>query len=156
MSDVRTAVRAEPDSETYRTVRRTWIAHSIAEDNRDLPGLIATLVPDCVYEMPQIGRQWEGHEGARRFYTELLTAFPDVTFDLTHIVIGPQGVWEEARVEATHEADWQGLAASGERVEFEVLIYFPWVPEAEKFAGERVWVFGLSQGFEGRSAEDVS
>ena len=99
-------IRREPDD--YDAIRELWKKHSIAEDARDLPGLISTLTPDCVYELAQTGRRWEGHEGATRFYTELLTAFPDIHFDLTDIVIGPQGVCEEARVTGTHKARWVG------------------------------------------------
>ena len=80
----------------------------IAEDNRDLPGLISTLTEDCVYELVQTGHRWEGHEGAARFYGGLLGAFPDIDFQLTDIVIGPQGVCEEADVTGTHEAEWLG------------------------------------------------
>ena len=35
------------------------------------------------------GQRWEGHEGARQFYTSFLGAFPDVKFNLMEIVIGP-------------------------------------------------------------------
>ena len=92
-------LRRDLDQAEYDEIRELWKAHSIAEDNRDLPGLIATLTDDCVYELVQTGERWEGHEGAARFYTQLLTAFPDVKFMLTDIVIGPQGVVEQADVE---------------------------------------------------------
>ena len=105
--------RREITPELYTEIRELYKTHSIAEDARDLPGLISTLTPDCVYELVQSGHRWEGHEGAARFYTELLTAFPDIRFDLTDIVIGPQGVCEEADVSATHAATWLGVAADG-------------------------------------------
>lgn len=82
-------LRRKMDADEYKLIRQEWINHSIAEDSRDIPGLISTLTPDCVYELPQTGHRWEGHEGATRFYTELLTAFPDVHFDLQNIVLGP-------------------------------------------------------------------
>ena len=91
-------LRRPVDVDEYAEIRELWKTHSIAEDNRDLPGLISTLTEDCVYEVMGTGARWEGHEGATRFYTELLTAFPDIHFDLEYIVIGPQGVCEEARV----------------------------------------------------------
>ena len=91
-------LRRDLDQAEYDEIRELWKAHSIAEDNRDLPGLIATLTDDCVYELVQTEERWEGHEGAARFYTQLLTAFPDVKFMLTDIVIGPQGVVEQADV----------------------------------------------------------
>ena len=68
--------RREVTPELYRDVRELYKKHSLAEDARDLEGLISTLTPDCVYELVQTGHRWEGHDGARRFYTELLTAFP--------------------------------------------------------------------------------
>ncbi len=123
----------------YDEIRELWKKHSIAEDNRDLPGLISTLTEDCVYELAQSGHRWEGHEGAARFYTELLTAFPDIHFDLTDIVIGPQGVCEEARVTATHEARWLDYDPTGEKLAWRVVIFFPWDPERKLFRGEKVF-----------------
>lgn len=135
---VRDQLRREIDPAEYRAIRELWKKHSIAEDARDLPGLIATLTEDCVYEVFPGGHQWVGHEGATAFYTELLTAFPDVHFELTNIVIGPQGVFEEARVTATHRGVWLGQAPTGEHIEFTVVILFPWNPERQLFTGERV------------------
>jgi ketosteroid isomerase-like protein len=79
------------DPDEYRAIRQLWIAHSIAEDSRDIPGLMATLTEDCVYTVVNKGVDWHGKAGATQFYTQLLTAFPDIHFDLQNIVIGPQG-----------------------------------------------------------------
>ncbi|HET8556995.1 MAG TPA: nuclear transport factor 2 family protein [Gaiellaceae bacterium] len=139
--------RREVTPELYREVRELYKKHSIAEDARDLDGLISTLTADCVYELVESGHRWEGHDGARRFYTELLTAFPDIRFDLTDIVIGPQGVCEEADVSATQRAPWldtpPGTPPSGEPLEWKVVIWFPWDPERRLFRGEKVYVSGL-------------
>jgi len=135
--------RREVTPELYRDVRELYKKHSIAEDARDLEGLMSTLTPECVYELVQTGHRWEGHDGARRFYTELLTAFPDIVFSLTDIVIGPQGVCEEADVSATHVAPWLGIEPTGELVEWKVVIWFPWDPEDRLFRGERVYVSGI-------------
>ncbi len=142
--DVRALVKMPVDPKEYDAIRAEWTRHSIAEDARDIPGLVATLAPDCVYEVPQRGRRWEGHEGATRFYEELLAAFPDVHFALTNIVIGPQGVYEEALATGTHKKEWLGFAPSGGHVEFRVIIHFPWDPDCKKFRGERVF-FDLGQ-----------
>ena len=136
-------LRADPSPEEHEAIRALWKRHSIAEDERDLPGLISTLTDDCVYELVQTGHRWEGHEGATRFYTGLLSAFPDVDFRLTSIVIGPQGVWEEADVTGTHRAAWLGFEPTGETLEWKVAIFFPWDPERRLFRGERVYVTGL-------------
>jgi steroid delta-isomerase-like uncharacterized protein len=141
--DVRDLLRRDVSTAEYDEIRELWKRHSIAEDERDLAGLISTLTEDCVYELAQTGHRWEGHEGAARFYTELLGAFPDIHFDLTGIVIGPQGVCEEADVTGTHQAEWLGVPPSGDRLSWTVVIFFPWDPERRLFRGEKVYTSGL-------------
>jgi predicted ester cyclase len=136
-------VRREADTAELEGIRGLWKRHSIAEENRDLPGLISTLTDDCVYELVQTGHRWEGHEGASRFYMGLLAGFPDIDFQLTDIVIGPQGVCEEADVTGTHEAEWLGIAPTGRRLAWKVAIFFPWDRERRLFRGERVYTAGL-------------
>ena len=126
--------------ELHDAIRRLWIQHSKAEDARDLEGLIATLSEDCVYEIVGTGQRWEGHDGARQFYTSFLGAYPDVKFNLTDIVIGPQGVFEAAEMTGTHLGTWGGLAPTGKSVRSTILILFPWNPTAKKFAGEKIYV----------------
>ena len=138
--DVRELLKRDIDSAEVEAVRELWKQHSKAEDDRDIAGLLATLTPDCVYEIAGTPHRWEGHEGATRFYTGLLAGFPDIDFQLTDIVIGPQGVCEEARVTGTHERTWLDYEASGERVEFGVVIFFPWDPRRRLFRGEKVYV----------------
>jgi predicted ester cyclase len=128
------------DPATQRRIRRLWQRHSIAEDRRDIDGLIATLTPDCVYEIVGSGLRWEGHAGARRFYEELFAAFPDNRFALTDIVIGPQGVFEAVVLEATHLGPFAGLAPTGQAVRLELAILFPWEPATERFAGEQIFL----------------
>jgi steroid delta-isomerase-like uncharacterized protein len=141
--DIRDLLRRELDADEYERIRELWKTHSIAEDKRDLPALISTLTEDCVYELVQTGHRWEGHEGAARFYMGLLGAFPDIHFALTDIVIGPQGVVEEADVTGTHENAWLGFPPSGERLAWKVAIFFPWDPDRRLFRGERVYTAGL-------------
>ena len=132
-------LRRDVTPDEYNEIRELWKRHSKAEDDRDIAGLLSTLTEDCVYEVAGEGRRWEGHNGAARFYTELLTAFPDIEFSLTDIVIGPQGVCEEANVTATHQADWLHYRATGQPISFRVAIFFPWDPERRLFRGEKVY-----------------
>jgi predicted ester cyclase len=160
LMDVRELLKRAIDPSEIEGVRELWKQHSKAEDNRDIAGLLATLTGDCVYEIAGTPHRWEGHEGAARFYTGLLTAFPDIDFQLTDIVVGPQGVCEEARVTATHEGDWLDYPATGEAVEFGVVIFFPWDRERRLFRGEKVHVFDLGEpevppALERRTEEEV-
>jgi predicted ester cyclase len=141
--DVRELIGRDPRPEEHEAIRELWKRHSIAEDKRDLPGLLSTLTEDCVYELVQTGHRWENHEGAARFYAGLLGAFPDIDFRLTNIVIGPQGVCEEADVTGTFENAWLGVPPTGERLAWQVTIFFPWSREQRLFSGERVYSAGL-------------
>ncbi|MGE5462179.1 MAG: nuclear transport factor 2 family protein [Syntrophothermus sp.] len=132
--------RLEP--EEYRAIRQLWMAHSIAEDSRDIPGLMATLTEDCIYTVVNKGVDWKGKAGATQFYTQLLTSFPDIHFDLQNIVIGPQGVFEEAHVTGTYQVQWLDLPApNGQPIEFMVTILFPWDPGQRLFSGERIYFY---------------
>ena len=127
------------DPAELRRIKRLWVRHSIAEDHRDIAGLIATLSADCVYEIVPTGQRWEGHDGARDFYRELFAAFPDNAFALSEIVVGPQGVFEVATLTGTNEGPWGGADPTGLPVALQVLILFPWDPATERFTGERIW-----------------
>jgi predicted ester cyclase len=141
--DVLDLIRRDPSPAEHDAIRELWKRHSKAEDARDLPGLLSTLTDDCVYELVQTGHRWEGHDGAAQFYLGLLGGFPDIDFRLTNIVIGPQGVCEEADVTGKHEAEWLGIEPTGERLAWKVTIYFPWDRERRLFRGERVYTAGL-------------
>jgi hypothetical protein len=127
------------DPVELRRIKRLWVGHSIAEDARDIDGLIATLADDCVYEIVPTGQRWTGHAGARAFYEDLFAAFPDNAFALSEIVIGPQGAFEVATLTGTNAGPWAGVAPSGLAVSLEVLILFPWDPASQRFTGERIW-----------------
>ena len=128
-STIRERLARASTPELHRSIKRLWVRHSIAEDHRDIDGLIATLASDCVYELVPTGQRWDGHAGARTFYAELFAAFPDNAFQLTEIVIGPQGVFEVATLTGTNLGPWAGAPPSGLPVRLRVLIFFPWDPE---------------------------
>lgn len=142
MTSIQARLARTFDVPELRRIKRLWVRHSIAEDRRDIDGLIATLAPDCVYELISTGQRWEGHAGARAFYTELFGAFPDNAFALSEIVVGPQGVFEAARLTGTNLGPWAGAPASGLAVDLEVLILFPWDVATQRFSGERIWLGG--------------
>jgi predicted ester cyclase len=143
-SDVVQSIRRRIDPEEYRAIRKLWIAHSMAEDAHNIPGLMATLTEDCVYTVVNSRASWHGKAGATQFYQELLGAFPDIHFDLQNIVIGPQGVFEEAFATGTYGSQWLDMPSpNGQRLQFAVTILFPWDAKQRLFSGERIYFFIL-------------
>ena len=49
--DVRDLIRRDVSAAEHAEIRELWKRHSIAEDERDLPGLMSTLTDDCVCEL---------------------------------------------------------------------------------------------------------
>ena len=47
------------DPKELRDIKRLWVRHSIAEDRRNIDGLMATLTEDAVYEIVPTGQRWE-------------------------------------------------------------------------------------------------
>ena len=136
------SIRRRVDPDEYRAIRQLWMAHSVAEDAHDIPGLMATLTEDCVYTVVNSGTSWHGKAGATQFYQHLLTSFPDIHFDLQNIVIGPQGVFEEAFATGTYQVQWLNMPTPQvQRLEFFVTILFPWDPKQRLFSGERIYFF---------------
>ena len=52
----------------------------------------------------------------------------------------------------THERDWLDFQATGDAVEFGVVIFFPWDPERRLFRGEKVHTFALDGSDRSRDA----
>jgi predicted ester cyclase len=146
------------DAAELRAIKRLWVRHSIAEERHDIDGLVNTIAEQGEYEMVPTGQHWYGHSGVRAFYTELFGAFPDNRFDMTEIVVGPQGVFEAARLTATNVGPWAGIPASGLPVDLEVLILFTWDPRTRLFLGEKIWfdasVLGPALGRSARETRD--
>ena len=138
--NVKAQLQQELLSGEYDEIRLLWKVHSIAEDRRDIAGLMSTLTDNCVYELPQGEHLWQEKAGAEQFYLQLLTAFPDIHFDLENIIIGPQGVFELANVTATFKEKWLDQMPTNEAIQFKVNIIFPWDRELKKFKGEIVYI----------------
>jgi hypothetical protein len=140
---VRDLLKRRFSQEEYDAIERLWRRHSEAEESRDIAGLLSTLTDDCVYVVANTGSRWEGKEGAARFYQGLLHSFADIHFAAFPFVIGPQGVWECGNVSGRFVNDWQTFPATGEPVELQVSIFFPWDPARRLFRGELVHVLSL-------------
>jgi len=56
-------------------------------------------------------------------------------------------VIEIATLTGTHQGTWAGIKPTGQRLQFQVIIYFPWNAGARKFAGEKIYFdrMGLMQ-----------
>ena len=134
-------LRLRCDPAEARRIRRVWQGLTLAVGTHDPSLLQAAFTPDCRLELASGERVWHGHAGLLQFYSELQRALPDLTLTPSAVVIGPQGVFEQAQVGGTHAYDWGPFLATGERIRFETLMYFWWNRPAGRFGGQRIWFF---------------
>ena len=127
------------DAAEYHQVKELWLDHIAAEHRGDIPGLLATLTPHCTYTILNNGRTWHGHDGAAAFYCDFLAGFPENCFSVVNVFIGPQGVVEEAHFNGVHHGDMMGLPSTGQPIEFDVTLMFPWDRDQKLFKGERIY-----------------
>ena len=114
-----------------------WVRHSIAEDQRDIDGLVATLADDCVYEIVGTGQRWDGHaarallRGAvRRVPRQRVRAERD-----RHRAAGRLRGGDPDRDEPRAMGRRRSERAS--RSPSRSLILFPWDTATERLAGRR-------------------
>jgi predicted ester cyclase len=127
------------DAKEYDQIKQLWLDHIAAEHRGDIPGLLATLTEDCVYTILNNGRTWHGHAGAANFYDGFLAGFPENCFKVVNVFIGPQGVVEEAHFNGVNRGDLLGIPSTGQPIEFDVALLFPWDRERKLFKGERIF-----------------
>jgi len=117
--------------------KRLWQRHVLAENRRDIPGLLATLVDDPLYVIMATGQEYKGKEGVASFYQGLFDGLPDASFDLRSTTIGEEMVVEESKFHGTHTGTLFGIPATGKFVTFPLIIMFP--VAANRFQGERLY-----------------
>jgi steroid delta-isomerase-like uncharacterized protein len=133
--------------------KRLWQKHVLAENRRDIPGLLATLIDDPLYIVMATGQEYKGKEGVASFYQGLFDGLPDATFDLVGVTIGEEMVVEESRFWGTHNGPLFNIPATGKYVTFPLIIMFPVV--GEKFGGERMY-FDMNTLLHGMGLADTT
>ena len=119
-------------------IRRLWQKHVLAENRRDIPGLLATLCENPTYIFMATGRRWEGRDQVAGFYRDLFEAMPDASFDLVNQYVSAEGVVEESVLKGTHSGqELGGFKPRGGKVALPLTIVFPL--QGDKFWGERMY-----------------
>lgn len=101
--------------------------------------MLGVFVDDCVMELRSTGEQWRGKGGAEAFYRAFLGAFEGMEWVPQALVIGPQGVLDVVDMTGRVIKPFAGLVDPGARVHLQWVIYFPWLPDQDRFRGETVF-----------------
>ena len=110
--------------------------HCQAEMDLDLDRTLATLndAPDFKIN----NGEFSGRESVRAFYADLFTGFPDLHLEITRRYVSDEAIIVEATFSGTHKNLFNGIPATGRRVQFPHCTIFPF-DENDRITGERVY-----------------
>ena len=140
----------EADQGEYDRIRHAFLTHVAAEEQLFQPyteaewdermaTMLSVFTDDCVMAIGETGEQWQGKQGAEAFYRLFIPAFQNMAWVPQALVIGPQGVLDVVNMTGVLVHDFAGMKATGQKVNLQWVIQFPWVPEQQKFKGETVY-----------------
>lgn len=100
-------------------VRRWWEALN----QRTAPQIInETYASDYILHDPALAEPVQGVDGVREFVTSVLTAFPDARYSIESLVAEGDKVAQQISVRGTHQAEFQGIPATGQPVAVWVMV----------------------------------
>lgn len=140
----------EADPAEYDRIRHAWLIHVSAEEKLFQPHteaqwdsqmaiMLSVFSDDCEMALASSGESWKGHDGAEAFYRLFIAAFENMEWVPQALVIGPQGVIDVVNMTGTLVTDFAGMMVSPDPVHLQWVICFPWLPEQQKFSGEKVF-----------------
>jgi len=127
--------------ETLRKKREEiCVGHMRAENAHEFEAAIGFFERPR-YEVVATGEVYDGSSELGKLMRENVTAFPDFNYEFERLHHADEAIVVEGTFRGTHEGTWRGLPATGRKVEFPMLIVFPF--EGERMMGERIF-FDLS------------
>jgi steroid delta-isomerase-like uncharacterized protein len=124
------------DEDLRRKREAACVGHMTAENAHDFEHGISFFARPQ-YRVMATGELWDGADGVARLMQENVTAFPDFHYEFEHLHHADEAIVVEGTFRGTHEGTWRGLPATGRKVEFPMLIVFPF--EGEAMMGERIY-----------------
>ena len=108
-------------TEDHKELVRLWILEGWNK-NRNEEVIEQVFAQSWVDGNPAIANQPKGIEGARYFVNAYRNVFPDIQFELTHIVADERYVTFRFVAEATHVGEFLGIPPTGKRVKFSGIV----------------------------------
>jgi steroid delta-isomerase-like uncharacterized protein len=112
--------------------------HVRLENVHDLEGVLHTFGNTSRYDDEAWDEHFTGIEGVRRFYTQIMTALPDLEIKVQRRHVTEDAILLEVIIRGTHLGSWRGLPATGRRVECPLCGIYTFDAE-DRLAGERIY-----------------
>ena len=112
--------------------------HIRLENQHDLEGVLSTFGATALYDDEPWNEHYDGRDGVRRFYRQLMTALPDLEIEVRQKYVACEAVVVEVMIRGTHLGGWKGLPATGRRVELPLCAVYTFDAD-DRLAGERIY-----------------
>jgi len=112
--------------------------HIRLENEHDLEGVLRTFGDSARYDDEPWGEHYEGRNGVRQFYEQLMKALPDLVIEVQRRHVADDAVLVEVMIRGTHLGGWRGLPATGRRVEFPLCGVYTFDAD-DRLAGEKIY-----------------
>jgi steroid delta-isomerase-like uncharacterized protein len=112
--------------------------HIRLENEHDLEGVLRTFGDTARYDDKPWGEHYEGRNGVRQFYEQLMKALPDLEIEVQRRHVADDAVLVEVVIRGTHRGGWRGLPATGRRIEFPLCGVYTFDAD-DRLAGEKIY-----------------
>jgi steroid delta-isomerase-like uncharacterized protein len=111
--------------------------HIRLENQHDLEGVLSTFGDTARYDDEPWDEHYDGPEGVRRFYNQLMRALPDLEIEVRQRHVAHEAILVEVMIRGTHLGGWKGLPATGRRVELPLCGIYTFDAD-DRLAAERI------------------
>jgi steroid delta-isomerase-like uncharacterized protein len=112
--------------------------HIGLENQHDLEGVLATFGDSARYDDEPWDEHYNGREGVRQFYSQLMTALPDLEIEVRRKHVASEAILVEVLIRGTHLGGWKGLPATGRRLEIPLCGIYTFDAD-DRLAGEKIY-----------------
>jgi len=133
------SMASAPNPVDRRTARIAVVEKHIRLENaHDLEGVLGTFGDAARYDDEPWGEHYEGRNGVRSFYEQLMAALPDLEIEVGRQYVTDDAILVEVTIRGTHLGGWRGLPATGGRVEFPLCGVYTFLAD-DRLAGEKIY-----------------
>jgi len=112
--------------------------HIRLENEHNLQAVLGTFGDAARYDDEAWGEHYNGRDGVREFYQQLMQAMPDLKIDVQQRHVADDAILVEVIICGTHLGPWRGLPPTGRRIEFPLCGVYTF-DDDNRLAGERIY-----------------
>jgi steroid delta-isomerase-like uncharacterized protein len=112
--------------------------HIRLENEHNLEAVLDTFGDTPHYDDEAWREHYDGRDGVRQFYEQLMQAMPDLQIDMQRRHVADDAILVEVLIRGTQLGSWRGLPPTGRRVEFPLCGVYTFDAH-NRLAGERIY-----------------